>query len=110
MNEPTFWGMQVAMTHNKTNWDVFINLSGDTMPVYTLGVGRVDGTFVDSPEGRQISQQSRADKGDKGMKFCQSVLNGRPGNEEPRVALQRRERREGLRSSRILETMTFVHH
>jgi hypothetical protein len=35
MNEPTFWGMQVAMTHNKTNWDVFINLSGDTMPVYT---------------------------------------------------------------------------
>ena len=35
MNEPTFWGMRMALEYD---WDVFINLSGDTLPVYTTNV------------------------------------------------------------------------
>ncbi|CAB9507899.1 expressed unknown protein [Seminavis robusta] len=39
MNLPTLWGMQVAVTNPlfQDKWDVFINLSGDTYPVYTPG-------------------------------------------------------------------------
>jgi len=38
MNDPTFWGMKLANTKFRGQWDVFINLSGDTMPVYTTEV------------------------------------------------------------------------
>jgi hypothetical protein len=33
MNLPTLWGME-QLLHQHDEWDVFINLSGDTMPVY----------------------------------------------------------------------------
>jgi Core-2/I-Branching enzyme len=35
MNLPTLWGMQLAVSEYTDQWDVFINLSGDTLPVYT---------------------------------------------------------------------------
>lgn len=35
MNLPTLWGMKVAVEDFAGQWDVFINLSGDTLPVYT---------------------------------------------------------------------------
>jgi hypothetical protein len=38
MNYPTFWGMQLANARFRGQWDVFLNLSGDTMPVYTTEV------------------------------------------------------------------------
>ncbi|GAX29285.1 hypothetical protein FisN_16Hh285 [Fistulifera solaris] len=34
MNLPTLWGLQVA-AEEKDKWDVWINLSGDSLPVYT---------------------------------------------------------------------------
>jgi len=34
MNLPTLWGMELAVTEYSGAWDVFINLSGDTLPVY----------------------------------------------------------------------------
>ena len=35
MNDPTLWGMDYLLHHSKLqqNWDVFINCSGDTLPV-----------------------------------------------------------------------------
>jgi hypothetical protein len=38
MNLPTLWGMQLAVNHYAGQWDVFINLSGDTLPVYKTHV------------------------------------------------------------------------
>jgi Core-2/I-Branching enzyme len=35
MNLPTLWGLQVAVEEYANQWDVFINLSADTLPVYT---------------------------------------------------------------------------
>jgi Core-2/I-Branching enzyme len=36
MNLPTLWGFEVATSSEYVNeWDVFINLSGDTIPIYT---------------------------------------------------------------------------
>jgi hypothetical protein len=35
MNLPTLWGMQLAVSEYTSQWDVFINLSGDTLPAYT---------------------------------------------------------------------------
>jgi hypothetical protein len=35
MNLPTFWGMKKAVQDYEGTWDVFINLSGDSLPVYT---------------------------------------------------------------------------
>lgn len=37
MNLPTLWGMHIATTHEMflDHWDMFVNLSGDTLPVYT---------------------------------------------------------------------------
>jgi hypothetical protein len=35
MNKPTLWGMEKAIKEYDSKWDVFINLSGDTLPVYT---------------------------------------------------------------------------
>jgi hypothetical protein len=44
MNDPTIWGLEYLVHHSKFNhhssqqkrpWDVFINLSGDTLPVIT---------------------------------------------------------------------------
>ena len=35
MNLPTFWGMQLAVEEFAQQWDVFINLAGNTLPVYT---------------------------------------------------------------------------
>ena len=35
MNLPTFWGMKKAVQDYAGTWDVFINLSGDSLPVYT---------------------------------------------------------------------------
>jgi hypothetical protein len=40
MNDPTLWGMDYLLHHSKfhdprARWDVFINLSGDTLPVVT---------------------------------------------------------------------------
>ena len=36
MNLPTLWGMELASSPQYINeWDIFINLSGDTIPVYT---------------------------------------------------------------------------
>lgn len=35
MNLPTLWAMEKAVKQYKGRWDVFINLSGDTLPVYT---------------------------------------------------------------------------
>jgi len=37
MNEPTLWGMETFVSHPRfqNKWDIFINLSGDSMPVYT---------------------------------------------------------------------------
>jgi hypothetical protein len=37
MNDPTFWGMEQALLQRE-NWDVFINLSGDSLPVYNQAV------------------------------------------------------------------------
>jgi hypothetical protein len=34
MNLPTLWGMEKAVKEYSGKWDVFINLSGDTLPVY----------------------------------------------------------------------------
>jgi hypothetical protein len=35
MNLPTLWGMRIAVrAYAAIDWDVFINLSGDTLPVY----------------------------------------------------------------------------
>ena len=34
MNDPTHWGMELATTRFRGEWDIFINLSGDCMPVY----------------------------------------------------------------------------
>lgn len=35
MNFPTLWAMNVAITEFAGQWDVFINLSGDALPVYS---------------------------------------------------------------------------
>lgn len=35
MNAPTLWGMEKAITTYNGKWDVFINLSGDSLPVYS---------------------------------------------------------------------------
>jgi hypothetical protein len=35
MNLPTFWSMEKAVKDYDGKWDVYINLSGDTLPVYT---------------------------------------------------------------------------
>lgn len=35
MNLPTLWGMQVAVEEYTDQWDVFINLAGDNLSVYT---------------------------------------------------------------------------
>jgi hypothetical protein len=35
MNLPTLWAMEKAVKEYHGKWDVFINLSGDTLPVYT---------------------------------------------------------------------------
>lgn len=35
MNAPTLWGVEKAVNEYEGKWDVFINLSGDTLPVYT---------------------------------------------------------------------------
>lgn len=35
MNLPTLWGMKKAVKEYTGKWDVFINLSGDTLPVYS---------------------------------------------------------------------------
>ena len=36
MNLPTLWGMELAVSEKYAHlWDIFINLSGDTLPVYT---------------------------------------------------------------------------
>jgi len=36
MNLPTLWGMQLAISREYwQQWDMFVNLSGDTLPVYT---------------------------------------------------------------------------
>jgi hypothetical protein len=35
MNLPTLWSMKKAVQEYAGKWDVFINLSGDTLPVYT---------------------------------------------------------------------------
>ena len=35
MNLPTLWGIEKAVNEYSGKWDVFINLSGDTLPVYT---------------------------------------------------------------------------
>jgi hypothetical protein len=35
MNLPTLWGMQVAVEEYNDQWDVFINLAGDNLSVYT---------------------------------------------------------------------------
>lgn len=44
MNDPTFWGMEQALSHRGA-WDVFINLSGDSLPVYDHDViGRLFGS------------------------------------------------------------------
>lgn len=41
MNDPLFWGMEQALLR-QDDWDVFINLSGDSLPVYTpLVIGRL---------------------------------------------------------------------
>jgi len=34
MNLPTLWGLQLAVEEYSGQWDVFINLSGDNLPVY----------------------------------------------------------------------------
>ena len=38
MNLPTLWALQVAVDEYVGLWDVWINLSGDTLPVYTVDV------------------------------------------------------------------------
>ena len=35
MNLPTFWGLEVAVTEFPNQWDVFVNLAGNTLPVFT---------------------------------------------------------------------------
>jgi len=35
MNLPTLWSIEKAVVEYNKKWDVFINLSGDTLPVYT---------------------------------------------------------------------------
>lgn len=35
MNLPTLWGLELAVNEYKGLWDFFINLSGDTLPVYS---------------------------------------------------------------------------
>ncbi len=35
MNLPTLWGMEKAVKEYASKWDVFVNLSGDTLPVYS---------------------------------------------------------------------------
>ena len=35
MNLPTFWGLQTAVQQYANDFDVFINLAGNTLPVYT---------------------------------------------------------------------------
>jgi Core-2/I-Branching enzyme len=60
MNEPTFWGMQVALT-NRADWDVFINLSGDTMPVYTPNV--IGGLFHGPLAGYNFVTSSSCETG-----------------------------------------------
>ncbi|KAL3933035.1 MAG: hypothetical protein SGARI_003808, partial [Bacillariaceae sp.] len=35
MNGPTIWSLEKAVTDYTGKWDVYINLSGDTLPVYT---------------------------------------------------------------------------
>jgi Core-2/I-Branching enzyme len=35
MNLPTLYGMQVAISQYANQWDIFINLSGDSLPVFT---------------------------------------------------------------------------
>jgi hypothetical protein len=36
MNLPTLWALEVAVTDYAGRWDVWINLSGDSLPVYTV--------------------------------------------------------------------------
>eukprot|EP00559_Dactyliosolen_fragilissimus_P009976 CAMPEP_0184858702 /NCGR_PEP_ID=MMETSP0580-20130426/3789_1 /TAXON_ID=1118495 /ORGANISM="Dactyliosolen fragilissimus" /LENGTH=340 /DNA_ID=CAMNT_0027355001 /DNA_START=527 /DNA_END=1549 /DNA_ORIENTATION=+ len=40
MNEPTLWAMETLISNKRfiNKWDVFINLSADTLPVYTPSV------------------------------------------------------------------------
>jgi hypothetical protein len=35
MNLPTFWGLELAVQEYANQWDVFVNLAGNTLPVYT---------------------------------------------------------------------------
>lgn len=35
MNLPTLWGMEIAVKEFPNLWDVFINVAGNTLPVYT---------------------------------------------------------------------------
>jgi Core-2/I-Branching enzyme len=37
MNFPTLWSMEKAVREYGGRWDVYVNLSGDTLPVYTAG-------------------------------------------------------------------------
>ena len=38
MNLPTIWGIQKAVKDYANRWDVFVNLSGDSLPVYSAPV------------------------------------------------------------------------
>lgn len=60
MNDPTFWGMKQALKR-QGDWDVFINLSGDSLPVYKQNViGRL---FATSLKGMNFITSSSCETG-----------------------------------------------
>ncbi|KAI2508423.1 Core-2/I-Branching enzyme [Fragilaria crotonensis] len=60
MNDPLFWGMEQALLRGD-QWDVFINLSGDSMPVYTPAViGRL---FANELKGINFATSSSCETG-----------------------------------------------
>ena len=60
MNDPLFWGMEQALKQ-RNQWDVFINLSGDSLPVYRSHVvGRL---FANELKGINFVTSSSCETG-----------------------------------------------
>jgi hypothetical protein len=59
MNLPTLWGMEKAVVDYAGQWDVFVNLSGDSLPVYTAPcLGQILWTVAVQPQYNYVTSSS----------------------------------------------------
>jgi Core-2/I-Branching enzyme len=59
MNLPTLWGMEKAVVDYAGQWDVFVNLSGDSLPVYTAPcLGHILWTVAVQPQYNYVTSSS----------------------------------------------------